>query len=177
MSSNYLVLSRHCRLTLIHAEFFSVFEGELSDTLSVVHASIAGCRIIGRLTVGNRKGLIVPHSTTDLELQHLRNALPDSVKIQRVEERLSALGNVIACNDYVSLIHPDLDRETEGELMSRALFWQTKQEILFCRNHFGCLGSRSFSSNNRWQQSRRSILGVEQSGWNHSSEDKRTGTG
>ena len=33
-----------------------------------------------------------------------------SVKIQRVEERLSALGNVIACNDYVALVHPDLDR-------------------------------------------------------------------
>lgn len=98
---------------IFHADF-SVFEGELSETIPVVHASIAGCRIIGRLTVGNRKGLIVPHSTTDLELQHLRNALPDAVKIQRVEERLSALGNVIACNDYVSLVHPDIDRETEG---------------------------------------------------------------
>jgi hypothetical protein len=32
------------------------------------------------------------------------------VKIQRVEERLSALGNVVACNDYVALVHPDLDR-------------------------------------------------------------------
>ena len=42
-----------------------------------------------------------------------RNSLPDAVKIQRVEERLSALGNVIACNDYVALVHPDLDRETE----------------------------------------------------------------
>lgn len=94
---------------------FSVFEAEFADTMNVVHASIAGCRIIGRLAVGNRKGLIVPHSTTDLELQHLRNSLPDGVKIQRVEERLSALGNVIACNDYVSLIHPDLDRETEGD--------------------------------------------------------------
>ena len=31
----------------------------------------------------------------------------------RIEERLSALGNVIACNDYVALVHPDLDRETE----------------------------------------------------------------
>jgi len=30
-----------------------------------------------------------------------------------VEERLSALGNVIACNDYVALVHPDIDRETE----------------------------------------------------------------
>lgn len=63
--------------------------------------------------MGNKKGLVVPASTTDLELQHLRNGLPDEVKIQRVEERLSALGNVIACNDYVSIIHPDLDRETE----------------------------------------------------------------
>jgi translation initiation factor 6 len=30
--------------------------------------------------------------------------------VQRVEERLSALGNVITCNDYVALVHPDLDK-------------------------------------------------------------------
>ena len=59
---------------------------------------------------GNRHGLVVPISTTDQELQHIRNSLPDSVKVQRVEERLSALGNVIACNDYVALVHPDLDK-------------------------------------------------------------------
>lgn len=59
---------------------------------------------------GNRNGLIVPNSTTDTELQHLRNSLPDDVRVQRVEERLSALGNVVACNDYVALVHPDLDR-------------------------------------------------------------------
>lgn len=93
--------------------FYSVFEGELSESIPVVHASIGGCRIVGRLCVGNRHGLLVPNTTTDQELQHLRNSLPDSVKIQRVEERLSALGNVISCNDYVSLVHPDLDRETE----------------------------------------------------------------
>lgn len=93
--------------------FYSIFEGELSDVIPVIHASIGGCRIIGRLSVGNRHGLLLPNSTTDQELQHLRNSLPDSVKIQRVEERLSALGNVVACNDYVALVHPDLDRETE----------------------------------------------------------------
>lgn len=93
--------------------FYSVFEAELADTIPVVHASIAGCRIIGRLCVGNKNGLLVPNTTTDVELQHIRNSLPDSVKIQRVEERLSALGNVIACNDHVALVHPDLDRETE----------------------------------------------------------------
>ncbi|EAA01111.5 eukaryotic translation initiation factor 6 [Anopheles arabiensis] len=93
--------------------FYSVFESELADVIPVVHTSIAGCRIIGRLSVGNKNGLVVPNSTTDVELQHLRNSLPDSVKIHRVEERLSALGNVIACNDYVALVHPDIDRETE----------------------------------------------------------------
>lgn len=92
---------------------FSAFEGELQETIPVVHASLAGCRIIGRMCVGNKNGLLVPSTTLDTELQHIRNALPESVKVQRIEERLSALGNVIACNDYVALVHPDLDRETE----------------------------------------------------------------
>ncbi|RZC35222.1 eukaryotic translation initiation factor 6 [Asbolus verrucosus] len=93
--------------------FYSTFEGDFADTIPVVHASLGGCRIIGRLCVGNKNGLLVPNTTSDTELQHIRNALPDSVKVQRVEERLSALGNVTACNDYVALVHPDLDRETE----------------------------------------------------------------
>lgn len=75
--------------------------------------NLGDCRIVGRLTAGNRHGLLVPSSTTDQELQHIRNSLPDNVRLRRCEERLSALGNVIACNDYVALIHPDLDKETE----------------------------------------------------------------
>lgn len=62
-----------------------MFEGELAETIPVVHASIAGCRIIGRMCVGNRHGLLVPNNTTDQELQHIRNCLPDSVQIRRVE--------------------------------------------------------------------------------------------
>lgn len=128
------------RLSQLHllCSIFSVFEGELSEQIPVIHTSIGGCRIIGRLCVGkliqnrildsqeiisnvsnkciwkigNRHGLLLPNTTTDQELQHIRNSLPDSVVIQRVEERLSALGNVIATNDYVALVHPDLDKVT-----------------------------------------------------------------
>jgi len=93
--------------------FYSVFEAELSQHIPVIHASIGGARVIGRCCVGNRRGLLVPSITTDRELQYLRNSLPDGVEVQRVEERLSALGNCISCNDYTALVHTDLDKETE----------------------------------------------------------------
>ncbi|CAK0827217.1 unnamed protein product [Prorocentrum cordatum] len=93
--------------------FYSVFEAELAKHVPVVHCSIGGTRIVGRVTVGNKNGLLVPSITTDGELQMLRNMLPEDVKVSKVEERLSALGNCIACNDYVALVHTDLDRETE----------------------------------------------------------------
>ena len=95
------------------ANFYSVFEQELGEHIPVVPCSIADCRVIGRMCVGNRHGLLLPSTASDQELQHLRNALPDNVKVERVEERLSALGNCIACNDYVALIHSEIDKETE----------------------------------------------------------------
>mmetsp|Transcript_81839 Transcript_81839/g.171166 ORF Transcript_81839/g.171166 Transcript_81839/m.171166 type:complete len:241 (+) Transcript_81839:130-852(+) len=117
-SSEVGVFSRltnsYCLTALGGSEnFYSVFEAELSKHIPVIHSSIGGTRIVGRVTVGNRHGLLVPSITTDQEIMHLRNHLPDSVKVQKVEERLSALGNCIACNDYVALVHTDLDKETE----------------------------------------------------------------
>ena len=85
------------------ANFYSTFQAELGDVIPVVHCSIAGTRLVGRLSVGNRHGLLLPSTTTDQELQHLRNSLPESVAILLVEERLSALGNVIVCNGKCDL--------------------------------------------------------------------------
>jgi len=110
----------YCLLAYGGSEKFKLFENELSEHVPIVYCSLAGTRVVGRLAVGNKNGLLLPNTTTDQELLHIRNSLPDSVKVVRIEEKLSALGNCIVCNDYVSLIHPEIDKETE-EIVSDVL--------------------------------------------------------
>ncbi|KAI0282674.1 hypothetical protein BC826DRAFT_1064219 [Russula brevipes] len=64
--------------------FYSAFEAELGDVVSIVHTSIGGTRIVGRIAAGDHHGHLVPSTTTDQELQHLQNALPADDRPRRV---------------------------------------------------------------------------------------------
>jgi translation initiation factor 6 (eIF-6) len=122
----------------LHPGARSIFESELADHIPVIHTSIAGCRFVGRVTVGNKRGLLVPSTTTDQELQHLRNSLPEEVAVQRVEERLSALGNVIACNDHVALVHNDIDRCVRHAAARNAATMRLRTHALATVHSSGC---------------------------------------
>jgi len=112
-----------CRLTNSYClvaqsnHFRKVFENELQDRIPVVTTSISNTRPVGRLVVGNKRGLLLPNTTSDEEFANIRALLPDEIKVKRVEERLSALGNCIVCNDFVALIHPELDKDTEEAII------------------------------------------------------------
>ena len=103
---------------------YSLFDQELSKYMPVVQCNVSDTGLMGRLTVGNKNGLLVPSTMNDHELLTLRNSLPDKIKIRKVDDRLSALGNCIACNDHVALIHPEFERESE-EIISDILGVET----------------------------------------------------
>jgi len=51
--------------------FYSVFEDELSALVPVVSLTIGQTKLIGRMTVGNSKGLIIPRDTNEEEIKTL----------------------------------------------------------------------------------------------------------
>jgi len=94
--------------------FAQTFRNELADSkVPVIQTSLANCRIIGRLCAGNSKGLLLPSTATGKEVVELQSQLPEGVVVKVVEEPLSALGNVVAVNDHVALVHPSLDKATQ----------------------------------------------------------------
>lgn len=100
--------------------FYSLYHTTVGNYLPVIITSIAGTKIVGTMTTGNKRGLLVPESITDDEYNSIVEELPEDVVIKKIDDKLSALGNVIACNDSYALIHPDMDPDTE-EIITNTL--------------------------------------------------------
>ena len=88
---------------------YRTVQGDLPEN-PLIRTSLSGCRVIGRMCVGNNHGLLVPEAIYDTELEHIRDKIPESIQIKKNEEKLSALGNVVVCNDQIALVHPELDK-------------------------------------------------------------------
>ena len=68
---------------------------------------------MGRMTVGNSHGLLIPSVITESERQDLNIGIPEDVVVSVIKDDLNALGNCIVCNDSIALLHPNLTNETE----------------------------------------------------------------
>ena len=75
--------------------------------IPIVETTIGGINTVGTLCAGNKNGLVVSNICTDQELQHIRDSIPENIRVVRVSDKLNALGNNILCNDYIALVNPE----------------------------------------------------------------------
>ncbi|KAL5075712.1 hypothetical protein RYX36_014697 [Vicia faba] len=99
---------------------YSQVVAEFEDIIPVIKTSIAGSRHVGRYCIGNKHGLLLPHTITPEEYQHIRRSLPHATVVQRIPEGLTCYARFIACNDHVALAHTELHQEVE-ELLNDVL--------------------------------------------------------
>ncbi|MBS7287932.1 MAG: translation initiation factor IF-6 [Candidatus Freyarchaeota archaeon] len=71
-----------------------------------VKSLIGESRLVGVLSAGNPKGLLVPYYALDEELEALRKSL--GINVSRVPGKLTAIGNVVLTNEKACLASPEL---------------------------------------------------------------------
>ncbi len=90
--------------------------GECLD-VSVIKTPISGSNLTGALTCGNSKGIVVSKYTFDNEIEIIRN---EGIEIERIPDKLTAVGNIILANDSGALVHPLLS-DKSIEIISNVL--------------------------------------------------------
>jgi translation initiation factor 6 len=82
--------------------------------LQVVKSTVATLDAVGIMCVGNSNGLLVPYTTTNEELSQLK-AFTD-IRADWIDNKMTALGNIIVANDRGAICHPDFDAKARGKI-------------------------------------------------------------
>jgi len=84
---------------------------QFAETLGVgiCQTTIAGSSLVGALVTGNSKGVLVPHTIRQYELDRIQKFM----KVVPVESKWTALGNVVLTNDLGAVVHSD----TPGDIL------------------------------------------------------------
>lgn len=77
--------------------------------VDLIRTSIAGCNLNGVLATGNSNGFVVSPHTTDREMELLEDA---GLNVARLPGKYTAVGNILAVNDYGAIAGPNIKEET-----------------------------------------------------------------
>jgi len=87
---------------------------ERTFNLPLVQATVATLDAVGLVSVATSNGILVPYTTGDEELAQLRSA--SEVTVDWLDNKMTALGNIIIANDNGAMCHPDFDFKAKQKI-------------------------------------------------------------
>ncbi|MFH0861000.1 MAG: translation initiation factor IF-6 [Candidatus Altiarchaeota archaeon] len=71
---------------------------------------VYGTTLVGMFCAGNSNGILFPYFVSDSEIKDaLTFFKKHKIRVGRVDERFTALGNLISCNDHGAIVSPKLE--------------------------------------------------------------------
>lgn len=74
----------------------------------VIKTPISGSSLAGALAVGNSRGFLVSKYAFDTEMEKIRES---GLEVERIPDRLTAVGNIMLANDHGAMVNPLLSDE------------------------------------------------------------------
>ena len=104
-------ISVNDEIAIVPFNFPVEMESILKETMEVdiIKTSIAGSNLNGVLSVGNSNGFLVSPFAYDREIELLESA---GLNVARLPGKFTAVGNILAVNDYAAIAGPDIGEET-----------------------------------------------------------------
>ena len=115
LTNSYCVIPKDASVN-----FYNSIQNDIGNKIPIIQTFILGSKSIGRLIVGNKRGIIVPYQITSEELRNLKDFLPENILIRRCEDKFSALSNSVCINDYTAIVNSEISCQT-NELISDVL--------------------------------------------------------
>ena len=87
---------------------------ERTFNLPLVQTTIATLDAVGLVSVATSNGILVPYTISDEELEQIKSAT--GVNVDWLDNKMTALGNIIVANDNGAMCHPDFDFKSKQKI-------------------------------------------------------------
>ncbi|MBD3189990.1 MAG: translation initiation factor IF-6 [Candidatus Heimdallarchaeota archaeon] len=84
---------------------------EKALNVPIIQMNIGDTSLVGILSAGNSKGLVVPHIISEAVLSKLEEQLGNGINIKVVPSKITCLGNCILVNDNKAIVHEKFEPE------------------------------------------------------------------
>jgi len=87
---------------------------ERTFNLPLIQSTVATLDAVGLVSVATSNGILVPYTISDDELEQIKVA--SEVNVDWLDDKMTALGNIIVANDNGAMCHPDFNFKSRQKI-------------------------------------------------------------